>query len=226
MDIGALGPGAVVHALNSSNIAVGQSETAQGERAFVTVNGVMTELDTLIDPSLMVIFDDAFQINTSGQILATGAGGNGTVFLLTPIPEPGSLALILLPAPLLLRRRRARPPLSRRDENPTNPPFAIKTLAICHAESYPAKHLAPTSSQILRRILLRMTAVGRLSKSAARKNKFQINLLCLSQLNRLFTFFVAQSELRPRSAEGKGRGTNYALIHSILASSPDRLRQR
>jgi probable HAF family extracellular repeat protein len=103
---------------NDLGSVVGDATTSTpGFTAFVTLNGQVVDLNGLIDPELGIFLTDAVQINDVGQILAytagTPANPAGSVVLLTPVPEPASLALILLPAPLLLRRRRSATSLPR-----------------------------------------------------------------------------------------------------------------
>jgi probable HAF family extracellular repeat protein len=67
---------------------------------FIYDNGVIQNLNDLIDPSLGVVLSVAYGINDNGQIVATGntvnTGSAGRAFLLTPttpVPEPSTLAL-------------------------------------------------------------------------------------------------------------------------------------
>jgi uncharacterized membrane protein len=68
-----------------------------------------TDLNALIDPTLGIVLTAAYGINDQGQIVASGfMDGSLTGVLLTPIasPEPTTATLLLLlAAPLLLRRR-------------------------------------------------------------------------------------------------------------------------
>jgi hypothetical protein len=57
----------------------------------------MLDLNDLIDPALGITLTVAQRINDRGQIMANGYGGTsriGDVFLLTPVPEPSTLALL------------------------------------------------------------------------------------------------------------------------------------
>lgn len=105
-----LGAG-LANAINSSGEVVGYARGpgyAQGH-AFLWVNGVGTDLNTLIDPSSGWTLLSANGINDAGQIIGYGshAGQNGFALLLTPLPEPGGLVVICLPAMLLYRRRKS-----------------------------------------------------------------------------------------------------------------------
>jgi hypothetical protein len=85
----------------------GQTSFPYTQSAFVGMNGVITDLNNLIDPSLGLLLYEGLQINDSGQILALAqdTGGSGSVVLLTPIPEPASLTLLSTSSFFLLRRR-------------------------------------------------------------------------------------------------------------------------
>jgi hypothetical protein len=51
-------------------------------------------MNSLIDPALRIYVRDAHGINDHGQIVAAGSSDLGyRAFLLTPIPEPSTLAL-------------------------------------------------------------------------------------------------------------------------------------
>ena len=80
------------------------------EHAFLYNNGTMTDLNSLI-PSGWIL-EVANAINDNGQIVGQGINSQGQsdAFLLTPVPEPGTLALLAIGAVSLLayawRRRR------------------------------------------------------------------------------------------------------------------------
>lgn len=61
------------------------------EHAFLYSNGVMVDLNTLIDPNLQITLAEARGINDLGQIVVNG---NGHAYLLTPVPEPGTWVLL------------------------------------------------------------------------------------------------------------------------------------
>jgi probable HAF family extracellular repeat protein len=101
--------------INPQGQVVGRSAVATGERAFlwtpITPNGtigLMVDLNTLVDPSSGAgwTLQSAQSINELGQIAGygmfdpDGPGGAAAVergFLLTPIPEPSTFALVALP---------------------------------------------------------------------------------------------------------------------------------
>jgi probable HAF family extracellular repeat protein len=78
-------------------------------RAFLDINGTMTDLDSLIDPSSGWTLRYAFGINDSGQIVGDGLDPAGIEepFLLTPVPEPATVSLLLIgSAGIFMRRHR------------------------------------------------------------------------------------------------------------------------
>lgn len=71
-----------------------------GGGAFLYSDGVMTDLNSLIDPSSGWVITDAQDINNSGQIAANGhntiTGYSGALLLsTTPVPEPETYAMLL-----------------------------------------------------------------------------------------------------------------------------------
>jgi probable HAF family extracellular repeat protein len=102
------------YAINNRSQVVGHSKTASGStHAYLYDEGVMTDLNSLISPTLGWELLFAQDINDSGQIVGYGLiGGQGHAFLLTPVPEPRTLSLIILAAcvavtafrPLSMRR--------------------------------------------------------------------------------------------------------------------------
>jgi probable HAF family extracellular repeat protein len=80
--------------------------------AFLYSNGVMTDLNSLIPSGWWA--GGAAAINDSGQIVCDGTNpeGQNVAFLLTPVPEPSTLALLGIGAVSLIgyawrRRHRA-----------------------------------------------------------------------------------------------------------------------
>ncbi|PPD32920.1 MAG: hypothetical protein CTY19_09735 [Methylomonas sp.] len=101
IDIGLPGYTSEAFGLNNAGQAVGYfSDNFAGEnkRAFVTINGVMTDLNTLIAAEIGWTLITAHDINNSGQIVGVGIAANGVVrgFLLNPVasvPLPASFWL-------------------------------------------------------------------------------------------------------------------------------------
>lgn len=95
--------------INKSGQVVGLSWTAgnAAEHAFVYRGGVMSDLNNDIRSGLGWTLEDALGINDNDQIVGYGTNPSGQMdaFLLTPIPEPGLLALLLLGGATMLFRR-------------------------------------------------------------------------------------------------------------------------
>ena len=88
-DLGTLPGGTRSRAYGINN--AGQVTGYSDGHAFVYSNGQMMDLNALIDPALGVTLLEGRGINDSGQIVANSAF---RAYLLTPIPEPGTLALL------------------------------------------------------------------------------------------------------------------------------------
>jgi probable HAF family extracellular repeat protein len=110
---GTLGSGAF--GINSLDQIVGATSTVAAptqRRAMLYQNGVMTDLNTLLPAGSGWTLIQADAINDAGQIIAFGSSPTGTsgAVLLTPVPEPSTLALVGLAAATLAARRFRRQP--------------------------------------------------------------------------------------------------------------------
>ena len=105
-DLGDLGGGeASPTDINNHNQIVGTSliandgdkERIEYNRAFLHQDGLMVDLNSLIDPALGWELRIAYAINDGGLILGSGQlNGERRSFLLTPVPEPSTYALGVL----------------------------------------------------------------------------------------------------------------------------------
>lgn len=88
------------HGINAAGQVVGMDSLHYSGgayfRAFLYSNGTMTDLNTLIDPATGWALTTAFDINDAGQIVGYGdIAGERHAFLLTPVPEPETYAMLL-----------------------------------------------------------------------------------------------------------------------------------
>jgi probable HAF family extracellular repeat protein len=88
-------------AINSAGQVVGTAENLQGgaitaSSAFIWLNGVMTDLNTLIPPDSGWVLSSAASVNDAGQITGGGTlnGTPGQGYILTPIPAPPTCHII------------------------------------------------------------------------------------------------------------------------------------
>lgn len=100
IDIGLSGYSSEALGINNAGQAVGYFGDNSGgsKRAFVTLNGVMTDLNTLIAANIGWTLMEAYDVNNSGQIVGWGIAANGLqrAFLLNPVasvPLPASFWL-------------------------------------------------------------------------------------------------------------------------------------
>jgi len=100
-DLGTLGGyESIGYGINATGQVVGTSYMSgyAGQSAFIYNNGVMTNLNELIDPASGWNLNEANAINDVGQIVGWGWRtylGETHGFLLTPVPEPHIFALML-----------------------------------------------------------------------------------------------------------------------------------
>ena len=102
----------VAEGINDLGDIVGYSDTPTGTDGFIYSDGVMQDLNSLIDPSSGWTIIDAEGINDAGQIVSTGyyggVDGEFNTLLLTPLPEPApAIVFPALAACLLARRPRS-----------------------------------------------------------------------------------------------------------------------
>jgi len=114
IDLGTLGGtySSYAYGVNASGQVVGGSFTTgnAARHAFIYSSGSgMVDLNSLIDPLSGWELELGTAINDAGQITGLGFNGSeGHAFLLTPVPEPASLALVALGLPLLVWRNSRR----------------------------------------------------------------------------------------------------------------------
>ena len=94
-------PGSVAYGIGNSGDVVGQGQGTPGgvNHAILWDGGNAYDLNTLLDSSgAGWILEGAWDINDNGQIATYGRFQDGWMhaLLLTPIPEPGSLALLAI----------------------------------------------------------------------------------------------------------------------------------
>lgn len=95
--------------INNSGQVVGYSYSSGSitERAFLWQNGVLTDLNSLIAADSGWLLEGANAINDNGYIVGSGViDGQTRAYLLVPVPEPSSLAVMCVGLVPLIRRRR------------------------------------------------------------------------------------------------------------------------
>src|SRR5205823_6008569 len=98
--------------INITGQVVGRADTSStsitgGPEAFLYSNGQMRDLNDLIDPAFGLKLLEGTAINDNGQILARTT--SNYIYLLTPVPEPSTVALLglaLLGCSVRLRARK------------------------------------------------------------------------------------------------------------------------
>ena len=100
--------------INDSGQIAGYFETGSTNHAFLYSDGVMEDLNNLIPANSGWTLQGATGINNADQICGYGTnpGGQSDAFLLTPTPEPSTLALLATGlaglGTVYLRRQRSR----------------------------------------------------------------------------------------------------------------------
>jgi probable HAF family extracellular repeat protein len=94
-DIDPYGESSFATAINDSGQIVGNFANNQ---PLLYDNGILRNLNTMIDPELKITLNTAYGINNSGQIIVGGYDSslNTFAYLLTPVPEPSNFCLLLL----------------------------------------------------------------------------------------------------------------------------------
>lgn len=95
------------YAINESGVVAGEAANAAGQtRAAIFSNGVAIDLNSYLAPNSGWVLSSARGISDTGYVVGIGTlNGVTRAFVMAPVPEPATLA-ILAPALLCLRRRK------------------------------------------------------------------------------------------------------------------------
>ena len=104
-------PSTIARAVNASDWVVGDASWSKNDtnssHAFLWIQGQMYDLNSLVNDPHWVL-SAAYDINDSGMIVGVGYyNDTKQSFLLTPVPEPGSLSLLALLPIVMMRPRRS-----------------------------------------------------------------------------------------------------------------------
>ena len=108
-DLGTLGGASSrAYGINDLGQVVGSAYTGSKYLPCLYSGGAVKDLNSLIDPASGWTLSEAMSINDGGQIAGYGLNPSGQweAFLLTPIPEPATLALLAAGAAAPAARRR------------------------------------------------------------------------------------------------------------------------
>jgi probable HAF family extracellular repeat protein len=110
-DLGSFGGAySEAHAINAAGVVVGYSSFVDDgfSHAFVYAGGRLIDLNTVTDGLGIQVLTDAVGINDAGQIVTNSCNDFGycAPVLLTPVPEPSAVLLLLAGVPVLMWRRK------------------------------------------------------------------------------------------------------------------------
>jgi probable HAF family extracellular repeat protein len=125
IDLGTLGSNSYAYGINTEGDVVGYSTENSGDRAFLYRDGVMIDLNSLIDPNSGWILEQAYAINDNDQIVGEGLfdgvshafrlddppSANGATVTFSdpaPVPEPATWTVAALGLAALIVRSRIR----------------------------------------------------------------------------------------------------------------------